>query len=224
VRTGLLVVFEGPEGGGKSTQAARLATLMRVRGIQHTVVREPGGTVVGEEIRRLLLDTSTELNAVTECLLFMASRAELVRRVLEPALARGDVVVLDRFFLSTYAYQIAGRGLDEADVVRANAVATGGLVPDVTLLLTLDPAAGMARARHRGSHDRMELIGDEFHARVAAAFREYASPGWQRLHAECGEIVSIDASASENVVFHSVTAELNKRWPQKFPLLDSQES
>jgi dTMP kinase len=223
VRTGLLVVFEGPEGGGKSTQVARLANLLRDRGVQHMVVREPGGTDVGEQIRRLLLDTSTDLTAVTECLLFLASRAELVRRVLDPALERGEVVLLDRFFLSTYAYQVAGRGLDAAAVAQANALATGGLVPDITLLLSLDPTAGMARARARGAHDRMELTGNEFHARVAAAFREYASPDWQRLHPECGDIVSVDASASADEVFYAIQRELQTKWPQRFPLPDERE-
>ncbi len=213
---GLLVVFEGPEGAGKSTQVARVAAHLRAAETPHSVLREPGGTRLGEEIRRLLLDPHGEIVPEAECLLFLASRSEVVRRVLLPALDEGKVVILDRFFLSTYAYQIGGRGLSHDLVRSANALATGGLTPGVTLLLSIEPEAGLARASRRGAQDRMELTGSDFHARVSAAFAMFATPQWQREHPECGEIVSFNAAASEDEVFNSIMNVLSKRWPARF--------
>ncbi|HEY5219508.1 MAG TPA: dTMP kinase, partial [Gemmatimonadaceae bacterium] len=141
-----------------------------------------------------------------EALLFMASRAQLLETLVRPALAAGHVVLLDRFFLSTYAYQGAGRGLPEAEVRQANAVATSGLVPDVTLLLSLSVHEGLARAEKRGERDRMERNADDFHNRVAAAFAQFGTAAWQREHAECGPIVTVDASGSEDDVFARVRA------------------
>src|SRR5512142_1631622 len=132
---GKLVVFEGSEGAGKSTQLRMLASRLGAAGIPVVPLREPGGTVVGDVIRGILLDPRSEISPAAEALLFMASRAELVRSEIEPALKRGDIVLMDRFFLSTYAYQIAGRGLSEPYVRDANCLATGGLVPDLTILL-----------------------------------------------------------------------------------------
>ena len=212
---GLLVVLEGPEGAGKSTQAARISALLEANRIPHLLLREPGGTTAGEEIRNLLLDSSSDLAPETECLLFLASRAELVRRVLRPALDEGRVVVLDRFFLSTYAYQIGGRGLDEELVRAGNALATAGLKPDITLLLTIDPRAGLERAARRGETDRMEMTGNDFHQRVAASFALFGTAEWQRRHPECGEIVSIDASRSASEVFDDISRELQKCWPTR---------
>jgi dTMP kinase len=181
------------------------------------MVREPGGTVAGEQIRRVLLDPASVLTAEGECLLFLASRAELVAGVLMPALARKNVVILDRFFLSTYAYQIRGRGLPDRRVRAANELATGGLVPDVTLLLSVRPETGLSRAAARGVHDRMELTGLEFHERVARAFAEFGDACWQRDHPECGPIVTVDGEREENLVFESLTAELRSRYPNWFP-------
>ena len=124
---GRLVVFEGGEGSGKSTQVARLAAALTAQGIPHRTLREPGGTGLGAEIRQLLLHRDDEMDARAEALLFMASRAELIAREIAPALAKGELVLLDRFFLSTYAYQIAGRSLPEAEVRDANRLATGAL-------------------------------------------------------------------------------------------------
>ncbi|MBW7932941.1 MAG: dTMP kinase, partial [Gemmatimonadaceae bacterium] len=134
---GRLIVFEGVEGAGKTTQLERLALRLGRHGAQVRTLREPGGTPVGDEIRALLLRPGAQIPPRTEALLFMASRAALVDEQVRPALARGEIVLLDRFFLSTYAYQVGGRGLPEDAVRDANAFATGGLVPDVTVLLTL---------------------------------------------------------------------------------------
>lgn len=221
---GALVVFEGVEGAGKSTQVRRIGARLGAAGIACTIVREPGGTPVGDVIRGLLLDPAQHLDARSEALLFMASRAQLVRDVVGPALERGGFVLSDRFFLSTYAYQIAGRGLPEDEVRRANALATGGLVPDLTLLLDLPTREGFQRAERRSDPDRIERSGDAFHARVRAAFIEYATPEWQAGHPECGPIALIDAAGSEDDVSARIVEVLAERWPRTFATLAGSHS
>jgi dTMP kinase len=223
-RTGGLIVFEGGEGSGKSTQLRLLADALAAASIEHRCLREPGGTELGEEVRHLLLEREWKVVPRAEALLFMASRAQLVEREMRPALDRGEVVLLDRFFLSTYAYQIGGHGLPEAEVRAANGLATGGLVPDVTLLLTFPAAQGLARAAERSSaHDRIEWMGEPYHERVSAAFESFASPAWQRAHPECGPIVSIEATGSERDVARRVRETLSARWPGTFPDLEASD-
>lgn len=216
---GRLIVFEGVEGVGKSTQITLLLDRLEAAGVPHVALREPGGTPLGDEIRRLLLDParSDDIAPRAEALLFMASRAQLVESEIRPALAAGKVVVLDRFFLSTYAYQAGGRGLAEEEVRAANRFATSGLVPDLTLLLELPVADGLSRAdaRARG-RDRMERAADEFHGRVAAAFTRFADAGWQGAHPECGPIARVDARGSEAEVSRRVLTTLAARWPETF--------
>jgi dTMP kinase len=213
-KRGRLIVFEGVEGAGKSTQLDRLGAHLSRAGIAHRAFREPGGTDLGDAIRRLLLDPAATVSARAEALLFMASRAELVSRELRPALTSGTIVLLDRFFLSTYAYQIAGRGLAESDVRSANTMATHGLVPDLTVLLSLSADLGLARAERRSATDRIERSGREFHARVEQAFAEFATPEWQGTHEECGPIVALDASdvpdAVEALVLDAVTSRFHE--------------
>src|SRR6478672_9070507 len=153
---GLLIVFEGAEGAGKSTQLRKLAECLGAAGRNVVAVREPGGTVVGDEIRRILLDPASDIVPRAEALLFMASRAQLIQREILPALDRGDIVLVDRFFLATYAYQGIGRGIPEQDLQVANMTATQGLRPDLTMLMILPVAEGLMRANQRGGHDRME--------------------------------------------------------------------
>lgn len=215
---GALIVFEGGEGSGKSTQLRRVSAALARGDVTHLCLREPGGTLLGTEVRRLLLDRGSDVSHRAEALLFMASRAQLAEREVRPALARGEIVLLDRFFLSTYAYQIGGHGLPETEVRAANAFATGGLVPDLTLLLTFPVGEGLARtARRASSHDRIEAMGEEFHHRVAAAFGTFADPEWQRLHPECGPVVAIDAEGREADVSMRVMSVLHARWPGTFP-------
>ncbi|MEO7457201.1 MAG: dTMP kinase [Gemmatimonadaceae bacterium] len=217
-RTGRLIVFEGGEGSGKSTQLRRLASTLDGAGIAHVSLREPGGTPLGTEVRRLLLDRASDIEPRAEALLFMASRAQLVEQQVRPALARGDVVLLDRFFLSTYAYQIGGHGLSESDVRAANGFATGGLVPDLTVLLTYPVSEGLARAAHRdASHDRMEAMGEPFHQRVAAALASFAEPTWQQAHPECGPIMAVDGGGTEDEVGARVMRVVESAWPGSFP-------
>ncbi|HEY2025637.1 MAG TPA: dTMP kinase [Gemmatimonadaceae bacterium] len=214
---GLLIVFEGGEGSGKSTQLRRVSGALEKRGVPHVCLREPGGTPLGTEVRRLLLDRGSDIVPRAEALLFMASRAQVVDREIRPALARGDVVLLDRFFLSTYAYQIAGHGLAESEVRAANQFATGGLIPDLTLLLEFPVGEGLARAARRATaHDRMEAMGDDFHRRVSAAFASFAAADWQRTHPEVGPIVTVSAVGAEREVAARVELALATRWPGIF--------
>ena len=188
------------------------------RGHDVAAVREPGGTVLGDEIRRILLDPESDIVPAAEALLFMASRAQLVERVLKPAVSKGSIVLVDRFFLSTYAYQGAGRGIPVADLVAANRMATVGLMPDLTLLLDLPTDEGLARVARRGGHDRIERATNAFHARVTAEFRRFTTPDWQRQHPECGPIAVIDARGSEGEVFGRIHEVLRLYWPASFPL------
>ncbi len=213
VSRGRLIVFEGPEGAGKTTQLGLLAAWLAARGIDHVRVREPGGTALGDEARRLLLDTPGGLDPRAEALLFMASRAALVAQVVAPALERGTLVLADRYFLSTYAYQVAGRGLPEADVRSANALATAGVSPDVTLLFAVPTRERVARAAARGAPDRIERAGNAFHARVERAFAMFLSPNWQAAHAEAGPVASINGDGDAEAVFARVRAALGERWP-----------
>ncbi|HEY2374385.1 MAG TPA: dTMP kinase [Gemmatimonadaceae bacterium] len=214
----MLIVFEGPEGAGKSTQLRLLSEWLVARGHDVVAVREPGGTVLGDEIRRILLDPDSDIVPPAEALLFMASRAQLVERVLRPAVNAGSIVLVDRFFLSTYAYQGAGRGISEDDLAAANRMATAGLAPDLTLLLDLSADEGLARVARRGAHDRIERATNSFHARVAAEFRRFATAEWQHQHPECGPIVVVDARDSEGEVFARVHEVLRLHWPASFPL------
>jgi len=191
---GLFVVLEGGEGAGKSTLARTLATRLEAAG--HTVVatREPGGTAAGERVRELL---SLPLTPWAEAFAFLAARAQIVAEVIRPALERGSVVISDRFAASTFAYQGYGRGLD-LDLLRAaNAAATGGLEPDITLLLSVPAAVGLAR---QARHDDRVLTGAEalaFHTRVHAGYAALmgeaaAGQHWQVLDATRpeGEVAS----------------------------------
>jgi dTMP kinase len=168
---GLFITFEGGEGTGKSTQLARLRSALRAEGRAIVETQEPGGTTIGREVREILLNPErTGMAPVAELFLYEASRAQLVGEVIRPALARGDVVLCDRFTDSTIAYQGAGRGLELGLIDSLNRLASGDLRPDCTFLLDLDPAVGLARVRQRTPEDRMEAELLEFHRRVREGF------------------------------------------------------
>lgn len=188
---GLFLTFEGPEGAGKSTQLAALVRRLRAAGHTVTETREPGGTLLGTEVRRVVLDPALEMGPLPEFLLYSASRAQLVAEVIRPALERGEVVVCDRYADSTLAYQGYGRGLDLGFLERVTQEATGGLRPDLTVLLDLDPALGLARAARRGQPDRLERADLAFHTRVRKGFLALAA-------AEPGRVLVMDATRPEN--------------------------
>jgi dTMP kinase len=183
---GRLIAFEGVEGSGKSTQLELLRRLLDSRGREVVVTREPGGTPAGERVRALVLDPAVELHPRAEALLFAAARAELVEAVIRPALERGAVVLCDRYLDSSLAYQGEARGLGRGPVSQVNRFATGGLLPDLVVLLDLDPAAGLARRAR--DPDRIEAQDLGFHRRVRAAFRDLAA-------AEPGRFAVVDAAA-----------------------------
>ena len=196
-RRGTFVTLEGVDGAGKSTQVALLVERLRAAGHEVVRLREPGGTAISEKIRALLLDpTNGEMAPECELLLFEASRAQLVREVIEPALARGAVVVCDRFYDSTHAYQAGGRGFDDVTVRRANELGSCGLAPDVTLVLDMDPALAFERAGQRGEHDRMEAEGLAFQQRVRADYLALAKaePARVRLVSAVGEPAEVAAA------------------------------
>jgi dTMP kinase len=218
---GKLIVFEGAEGAGKTTQIRILSERLTKAAVSWVGVREPGGTPVGDDIRDIVLHQDEELTAATEALLFMASRAELVAREIVPSLEKRNVVLVDRFFLSTYAYQIVARGLPENEVRAANRLATAGLVPDLTLLLDVHASHGLERADARGKRDRIERSGDDFHARVANAFRQFTDPEWQHSHPECGPIKLIDGTGDEATVHARIASALASAFPQPFGSIKS---
>ena len=177
---GLFVTFEGIDRSGKTTQARMLADAL---GSEAVAVREPGGTAVGEQVRRLLKDPSASITARGEALLFAAARAELVATVIRPALEAGRIVVCDRYVDSSLAYQGAARGLGLMEVARVNEFATEGLLPDLTILLWIEPDAARARA---GDGDRFEEEGVELQRAVARAYEQLGSAEperWRRVDA-----------------------------------------
>ena len=216
ITTGLMLVLEGGEGVGKTTQWQRLADQLSAAGHAVVALREPGGTAVGDVLRTVLLDPSATLSPQAEALLFAASRAELVSRVIQPALRDGAVVLVDRFLLSTYVYQGAGRGLPIDALRSLNQFATSGLRPDLTLLLTMPLDDALGRMLQRGTADRMEREAHDFHERVHRGFADATDMAWQARHPEVGPIVTVDANGSADEITRRCAAHLTTRWPERF--------
>lgn len=196
--SGVFVVIEGPEGAGKSTLVRALADRLQAEGRPAVTVREPGGTAVAEAAREVALKFPHDMAPAAELFLFLAARADLVHRVVRPALEAGDVVVADRFDLSTLAYQVAGAGLPYEEVAQAIRLATGGLVPDVTLVLDIPVEVGRERQRvARKVQDRFERQDDAFHRRVLEAYRQARGPGVVHLDATQSKKAVLDAAWKE---------------------------
>ena len=173
---GVFITFEGGEGCGKSTQMARVVARLLASGADVVATREPGGTPVGNRIREVLLDHSdTVTSPYAELFLYEASRHELVEQVIQPAMSRGAIVLCDRFADSSTAYQGYGRGIAVDEVKAQNAAATGGLMPDRTILLDVAPAIGLARATGAAAADRLEAEDLAFHERVREGFLTLAT-------------------------------------------------
>lgn len=202
---GRFIALEGGEGTGKSTQLRLLADALRARGIGVVATREPGGTPGAEAIRALLLDPAGEgWGPRAEALLFAAARADHVARLIRPALERGDWVLTDRYIDSTRAYQGGGNGLDDADLMTLHRIGSEGLLPDRTVLLTLDPEVVAQRLalRDGGVSDRIGGRDAAYHARVAAAFRRFAM-------ADPGRFALVDAAGTPDAVHARVLAAID---------------
>jgi dTMP kinase len=172
---GVFITFEGPEGAGKSTQVKLLKTALENAGYAITLTREPGGTPLGDVVRSALLNPDLEISALSEFLLFSASRAQLCRTVIAPKLSENHIVICDRFYDSSLAYQGYGRGLNLDFLREVTWEATGGLRPHVTVLLDLDPKLGLERAARVGAPDRLEQADLKFHQKVRQGFLSLAA-------------------------------------------------
>jgi dTMP kinase len=205
---GLLITLEGIDGCGKSTQTERLLNNLQSEGVACLLVREPGGTAVGEDIRKVILDNHYSLSLAAELLLYMAARSELARRVIVPALQSGQVVLCDRFSDSTLAYQGYGGGADIRWIRTLNHQATCALIPDRTFLLDLKAETALERRKEKS--DRMESKALHFHRRVRQGYLQLAGKEPQRF-------VVIDAAASEDQIEALI-------WTATKPLIESMRS
>jgi dTMP kinase len=193
---GYFITFEGSEGCGKTTQIEALAKALEAQGKTVLITREPGGTLIGEKIRNLLQDQShkNDISDMTELLLFSASRAELITSRIQPALSRGEIVICDRFYDSTFVYQGLGRAIDMNIVEQLNQITVGTLKPDLTILLDLDAKIGIERAKSRqsGELDRIENESLAFFEAVRNGYLELAKKEPERFKTIDG-LLSVDA-------------------------------
>ena len=199
---GVLVTIEGVEGSGKSTQCLRLAERLRARGVEVVLTSEPDGTPLGAAIRKLFEAGGPAPTPLTQAFLFMAARQQHVTEVIRPALSRGAVVLCDRYVDATMAYQGFGQGLDLETIRDLNALATGGVVPDLTLVLDLDPAVGMTRIGGR-SLDAFEKMDLAFHHRVREGYLEIA-------RAEKRRVVVLRAEQDPNALHAAIVAAVDE--------------
>jgi dTMP kinase len=198
---GLFLSLDGIDGCGKSTQCRLLADWLRARGHAVTACRDPGGTALGDALRKVLLDSTHPRSPTAEALLFMASRAQLIAEVIRPALNRGDVVVSDRFLLATVVYQGHGKGLNSEMLWEVGRLAAEGLEPDLTFVLDLP--LEMARSRLNRPADRMESLGDDFFRRVKEGFLIEARRRPERFRV-------VNAALSPDLVHAHITQEVSR--------------
>jgi dTMP kinase len=210
--TGTFVTLEGPEGAGKTTQLKQLSKQLDVLGIDHIVTRDPGGTPLGRQIRRILLNPENPVNPMSELLLYQADRAQHVGEVIVPALQEGKLVLCDRYIDSTMAYQGYARGIDFEIIEELNQVATGGLRPDLTILFDLESSEGLSRL-HPGGHDRLEREAIEFHHKVRDGYHELVKKEPERWK-------TIDASKPMTTVQTELRKVLSEQLSGKFDLGD----
>jgi len=208
---GFFITFEGIEGCGKSTQLNLLKGYLEKKGKEVVAVREPGGTLLGEKVRAILLESAEEsVDPWAELFLYEACRAQLVTRVVKPALAAGKVVISDRFYDSTLAYQGFGRGLERASIRKLNSIATGGLVPDITILIDCEVEDGLKRAFSRiasargAREDRFEKEEIDFHRRVRDGFLKAAKRE--------ARIKVVEGSAEISTVHRQICDIIDRVW------------
>ncbi|GAB4574132.1 MAG: dTMP kinase [Anaerolineae bacterium] len=202
----MFITFEGPEGSGKTTQYSRTVAALQAAGYDVLATREPGGTPIAEQIREVLLNRpeNTTMTPEAEALLFSAARAQHVRVVIRPALAAGRLVLCDRFYDSTLAYQGYGHGLDLAALRQITAFATGGLRPDLTIYLDCPPEIGLRRKQQQAEWNRLDGMALAFHQRVYAGFQAL-------VQAEPERWVAVDATRDPDAVFAQIVEALRLR-------------
>jgi dTMP kinase len=210
--TGSFITLEGPEGAGKTTQLKQLSKQLDILGIIHIVTRDPGGTPLGRQIRRILLNPENPVNPMSELLLYQADRAQHVSEIILPALQEGKLVLCDRYVDSTMAYQGYARGIDFAIIENLNQVATGGLRPELTILFDLDSSEGLARL-HPGGHDRLEREAIEFHHKVRDGYHQLVKKEPERWKV-------IDASKPMTTVQTEFRKLLTEQLGSKYDLRD----
>lgn len=203
----MFITFEGPDGSGKSTQIPLLVRHLVARNLNVMAVREPGGTPIGDQVRDILHDHKNEaMEPRAELLLYSASRAQIVAEVIRPQLERGGIVICDRYADSTYAYQGYGRGLDLSTLRQITEFATGGLQPDLTLFLDIDPEHGLSRRSSEGEWNRMDALALDFHRRVRDGYLAL-------IAADPARWVTIDASQPVENVQAAICKAVDARLP-----------
>ncbi len=194
---GLLITFEGPDGSGKSTQVELLKEYLNLRGYEVIYTREPGGTLISEKIRHIILDNTNEnMSGMCEALLYAASRAQLVSEVIKPAVESGKVVICDRFVHSSIVYQGIGRNLGIERIKEINDVAIDGLVPDLIFMLNISYEEGLKRKSKQRELDRLENSGDNFHKRVFE--------GYKLIGQTYENIINLDANRDEAIIHKEI--------------------
>jgi len=215
MKKGLFITFEGLEGCGKTTQAKMLFDFLNKQKIPSIYTKEPGGTKIGDKIRKILLDQKNDgMDYKTEMLLFLASRAENVRLIILPALEEGKVVISDRFYDSTTAYQGYGRGIDLKIIKHLNSLVVGKAIPDLTFILDIDPYEGLKRSTSFGNSREMRFEEEFINKKIIGGklFLERVRHGYYQLsHEEKGRIKIIDANRSKEDIFEEIVKIVKRK-------------
>jgi len=215
MKKGLFITFEGLEGCGKTTQAKMLFDFLKKQKIPSIYTKEPGGTKIGDKIRKILLDQKNDgMDYKTEMLLFLASRAENVRLIILPALEEGKIVISDRFYDSTTAYQGCGRGIDLEIIKNLNSLVVGEAIPDLTFILDIDPYEGLKRSASFGNSSEMRFEEEFINKKIIGGklFLERVRQGYYQLsQEESGRIKTIDANRSKEDIYNEIVGIVKRK-------------